>query len=102
MLNELSAILLAFSSCFSRDAAFCWFVVIRLIVRLDFHGVTSFIRWLALEPDHYEMHFFKASSWRLAELQRCWANIIQSWWPLVTLNRHLLMIGDGIKCFILM
>lgn len=101
MLNELSAILLAFSSCFSRDAAFCWFVVIvfGLIVRLDFHGVTSFIRWLALEPDQYEtlLHFFKASSWRLAEIQRCWANIIQKWCPLLTINRHLLMVGDGIK-----
>lgn len=101
MLNELSAILLAFSSCFSRDAAFCWFVVIvfGLIVRLDFHGVTSFIRWLALEPDHYEtlLHFFKASSWRLAQIQQCWANIIQKWCPLVTLNGHLLMVGDGIK-----
>lgn len=101
MLNELSAILLAFSSCFSRDAAFYWFIVIvfGLIVRLDFHGVTSFVRWLALEPDYYEtlLHFFKASSWRLAEIQRCWANLIQRRCPLVTLNGHLLMVGDGIK-----
>jgi hypothetical protein len=71
MLNELSAILLAFSTCFSRNAAFYWFIVIvfGLIVRLDFYGVTSFVRWLALEPDYYEtlLHFFKASSWRLAE-----------------------------------
>jgi hypothetical protein len=65
-------------------------VVIRLIVRLDFRRVTSFIRLLALEPDHYEtlLHFFKTSSWRLAEIQQCWANIIQRWCPLVTLNGH--------------
>lgn len=56
MLNELSTILLAFFPCFSRVAAFQWFVVIilGLIVRLDFHGVTSFVRWLALDPEHYE------------------------------------------------
>jgi len=76
MLNELSAILLAFSTCFSRNAAFYWFIVIvfGLIVRLDFHGVTSFVRWLELEPNYYEtlLHFFKASSWRLAEIQWRW------------------------------
>ncbi len=101
MLNELSAILLVFSPCFSRVAAFRQFVVVvfGFLVRLDFRGVTSFIRWLALEPDHYEtlLHFFKASSWRLAEIQQRWANIIQKWCSLVALNGHLLMVGDGIK-----
>ena len=101
MLSELSAILLAFSPCFSRKAAFYWFIVVvfGLIVRLDFHGVTSFVRWLALEPDYYEtlLRFFKASSWRLAEIQRRWANIIQKWCSLITLNGYLLMVGDGIK-----
>ena len=76
MLNELSPFLLTFSVCFSRNAAFYWFIVIvfGLIVCLDFYGITSFIRWLTLEPNYYEtlLHFSKASSWRI-------------------------MVGDGIK-----
>lgn len=101
MLKELSAILMAFSPCFSRVAAFRQFVVVvfGFLVRLDFRGVTSLIRWLALEPGQYEtlLHFFKASSWRLAEIQQCWANIIQRQCSLVMLNGHFLMVGDGIK-----
>jgi hypothetical protein len=94
-------ILLAFSPCFSRVAAFQWFVVIilGLIVRLDFHGVTSFVRWLALDPEHYEtiLCFFRASSWQLRKIQQCWVNVIQNRCPLLTINEHLLMVGDGIK-----
>lgn len=62
MLNEPSAILLAFSPCFSRVAAFRQFVVVvfGFLVRLDFRGVTSLIRWLALEPGQYEtLLYFK-------------------------------------------
>lgn len=101
MLNELSTLLLAFSPCFSRVAAFQWFVVIilGLIVRLDFHGVTSFVRWLALDPGLYEtlLSFFRATSWQLSKIQQCWANVIQKRCPLVTINGYLLMVGDGIK-----
>lgn len=101
MLNELSTILLAFSPCFSRVAAFRWFVVtiFGFLVRLDFHGVTSLVRWLALDPEHYEtlLSFFRASSWQLRRIQQCWVGVIQKYCPLLTLNGHLLMVGDGIK-----
>lgn len=101
MLNELSTILLAFSPCFSRVAAFRWFVVIILgfLIRLDFHGVTSLIRWLALDPKYYEtlLNFFRASSWQLWKIQQCWVAVLQKRCPLITINGHLLMIGDGIK-----
>jgi len=38
----------AFAFCFSRSAAFKWFVIslFRMMVRLDHHGVSSFVRWL--------------------------------------------------------
>lgn len=101
MIHELSLLLMAFSPCFSRFAAFQWFVVIvfGMIVRLDFHGVTSFIRWLALDPDHYEtlLSFYRASSWRLPEIIRCWLGIIQEKVPLIRINGFLLMVADGIK-----
>ena len=101
MINELNMILMAFYPCFSRTAAFRWFVVIifGMIVRLDFHGVTSFIRWLALDPGHYEtlLSFFRASSWQLSKIHQCWVNIIKERCPLITINGHVLMVGDGIK-----
>jgi hypothetical protein len=44
-----------FKSCFSRQSAFKWFVVIiGLITRSDKLGTTSVIRDLALNPKLYE------------------------------------------------
>jgi hypothetical protein len=45
MINEISRILEQFRSCFSRSAAFNWFVVVifGFMVRLDHHGVSSFV-----------------------------------------------------------
>lgn len=101
MLGELSSILLAFAPCFSRNAAFRWFMVVifGFLVRLDFHGVTAWVRWLALNPEHYEtlLRFFRASSWQLKKIQQCWVGVIQRHCPLMTLSGHLLMVGDGIK-----
>jgi hypothetical protein len=101
MLSEMSDILRAFSSCFHRAAAFHWFVVIifGLIVRLDFHGVTSFIRWLEFQPNHYEslLKFFRASSWRLADICRCWLGVVRQSVPSVTIQDSVLLVGDGIK-----
>ena len=55
MINEINRILLQFQNCFSRNAAFHWFVVVIMgfIIRLDHHGVTSIIRWLGLKPSLY-------------------------------------------------
>lgn len=52
MLKFISEILLSFSSCFSRKAAFEWFIVIVVgfMVRSDLLGITSVIRDLALNP----------------------------------------------------
>ncbi len=55
MIRRIDSLLTRFEGCFSRNAAFCWFVVIIMgfIVRLDHHGVTSVIRWLGLDPFCY-------------------------------------------------
>jgi hypothetical protein len=101
MINEISDILARFQSCFSRRAAFSWFVVIifGLLVRLDQHGVTSLIRWLGLEPSLYLscLNFFRASSWTLANLQLCWSKIVKEQFPMITIGDYLVVIGDGIK-----
>ena len=55
MISEISWILEQFRSCFSRRAAFDWFVIVifGFTVRLDQYGVSSFIRWLGIEPRLY-------------------------------------------------
>lgn len=79
MIGEISFILLLFQDCFSRVAAFNWFVVIIMgfIVRLD-HGVTSMIRWLSLDSSLYTamLSFFQASSWQLSRIQQRWQQIL--------------------------
>jgi hypothetical protein len=66
MLKYMIEIPSAFRTCFSRAAAFEWFVVIvvGLMVRSDHLGVTSIVRDLALHPRHYEsmIHFFRSSA----------------------------------------
>ena len=74
MLKFIDDILCFFESCFSRKAAFRWFVIITLglMLRSDKLGVTSVIRDLALRPDCYVsmIHFFRASSWSLESIQQ--------------------------------
>ena len=61
MFDFIDKILSSFESCFSRKAAFRWFVVLTLglMLRSDKLGVTSVIRDLALKPDCYlsMLHF---------------------------------------------
>lgn len=94
MISEISDILARFERCFTRRAAFSWFVVIifGLLVRLDQHGIASLTRWLGLEPRLYLscLNFFRTSSWTLADLQLCWSKIVKEQFPMIT-------IGDGIK-----
>jgi len=101
MINEISLILENFRICFSRKAAFNWFVIIIMgfILRLDHHGVSSFIRWLALKPSHYTalLSFFRAPSWQLKTILDQWWQIVFSRCPLITVNNRYLIAGDGIK-----
>lgn len=101
MMNRIDAVLMGFRSCFSRQATFGWFVVVMvgLIVRFDHEGVSSIVRWLALEPSHYDglIHFFYAAAWQLDELLACWANWAVNHCPLVEYNQRPVLIGDGIK-----
>lgn len=101
MIGEISLLLLRFRACFSRVAAFNWFVVIIMgfIVRLDSHGVTSMIRWLSLDSSLYTamLSFFRASSWRLSSIQQKWQQIVLSQSPTIKINGRLLLAGDGIK-----
>ena len=101
MINEISTILLLFRDCFSRGVPFNWFVIVIVgfIVRLDHHGVSSFVRWLSLDSSYYHalLAFFKASSWNLPALQRKWQQIVVSYCSPVVIDERQIIIGDGIK-----
>lgn len=87
----------AFRACFSRAAAFEWFVVIvvGLMVRSDHLGVTSIVRDLALDSRHYEsmLHFFRSSAWSLDALRLAWQEVV----PLLRVRGRVVFVGDGVK-----
>ena len=101
MLNFIDKILSSFESCFSRKAAFRWFVILTagLMLRSDKLGVTSVIRDLALKPDCYlsMLHFFRASSWSLDRIRQCWFQTVLRFFPLYQENGFHVLVGDGVK-----
>lgn len=101
MLRFINDILLSFSPCFSRTAAFGWFVVIVIgfMVRSDPLGVTSVIRDLALDPRVYPclIHFFHASSWEWDAVFYQWVRTVAAHAPLHKISGRTVLIGDGTK-----
>ena len=101
MLNFIENILCHFESCFSRKAAFRWFVTITigLMLRSDKLGVSSVIRDLALSPGCYDsmLHFFRASSWSLDSIRKRWFSAIRQYSPLYTEGGFHVLVGDGVK-----
>lgn len=101
MLILLDKFLLGFRCCFSRNAAFGWFVIIIMgfVVRFDHQGVTSFIRWLFLDPQYYDplLRFFRSSAWNIDCLLSHWAMMVVNLYPIIKFNGRPLLIGDGIK-----
>lgn len=101
MISEISRILLKFRACFSRQAAFDWFIIVifGFIVRVDHYGVSSFVRWLCIKPSLYTslLSFFRASSWQLKDIMQRWWQIVLSRCPLIEIDGRLLLAGDGIK-----
>ena len=101
MLNFIENVLCYFESCFSRKAAFNWFVTITigLMLRSDKLGVTSVIRDLALNPGCYDsmLHFFRASSWSLEEIRKRWFSAVRLYAPLYREGDYHVLVGDGVK-----
>jgi hypothetical protein len=101
MWQTVDLFLSAFRQCFSRNSAYCWFVVVvaGFLIRPDHLGVTSFIRCLFLDPVLYDplMHSFRSSAWQLSPVLAIWAQLLIERFPLVEVNGRLVMAGDGIK-----
>lgn len=101
MFDFIDKVLSSFESCFSRKAAFRWFVIltIGLMLRSDKLGVTSVIRDLALKPDCYlsMLHFFRASSWSPDAIRHCWFQTVLRFMPLYQEGVFHILVGDGVK-----
>lgn len=101
MLIFIDEILKRFQSCFSRKAAYGWFVILvtGFMLRSDHLGVTSVIRDLAIRPDFYEtmLHFFRASSWTLDGIRQTWYQTVRDHAPLHKVAGYTVLIGDGVK-----
>jgi len=97
----LNNILVEFSSCFSRKAAFHWFVVIiiGLMIRTDTLGLTSIIRDLNLDGNLYPAmnHFFYSKAWCLENLRNKWILIVKNFAPLIKVDDRFILPADGVK-----
>lgn len=101
MWKWMNEILVDFRICFTRRAAFQWFVVIviGLMIGKDDSGVTSIIRELALNSKCYVdmIHFFRASSWAIEPIREKWISLVQKNAPLIQVRGYNILVGDGIK-----
>ena len=101
MWNRIEKFLLCFKGQFSRIAAFKWFSVIVLgfMLRTEKLGITSVLRALSIDPRNYEsiMHFFRADSWNLQGIQKCWYETVARYIPLFKVEKRMIIVGDGTK-----
>ena len=101
MFKRLEHTLESFKDCFTREAAYKWFVVIVVgfLLRSDHLGMTSVIRDLALDGSNYEnlRHFFYSSAWSLESLRKRWYTIVRDSGLVYTVNGRSVLAGDGVK-----
>ncbi len=69
------------------------------MLRSDKLGLTSVIRDLSLCPECYEpmLHFFRASSWSLEKVRKCWFSAAKRYAPLYQEDDFHVLVGDGVK-----
>jgi hypothetical protein len=101
MIKYISLLLSEFRCCFSRRAAFSWFVIVvfGFIIRFEHNGVSSIVMWLFLSPRCYDpmLRFFRAASWDTEKVVSVWVAIIISRFPVMRFGGRALIIADGIK-----
>jgi hypothetical protein len=101
MLEYVNETLKSFRQCFTRHAAFKWFVIVAIgfMTWQEHRGVTSFIRELWINPIRYEamLHFFRSNAWNLTSLQAQWLQVVSRLKELVMENAMPIFISDGTK-----
>jgi hypothetical protein len=97
----LNATLKEFRYCFSNKRAFGWFIiiVIGLMIRSDQVGLTSIVRAFGLEASAYMsiLHFFRAESWYIGQVQLAWLRILSKSPLLYRISGRTILIADGVK-----
>jgi len=101
MFPRLETYLIEFRPCFTREAAFKWFViiVIAFMQRGDRLGMTSVIRDLMLNGNCYECMraFFYSTAWTLEVLRREWYAIVKNSGLMYKVHGRTVLAGDGVK-----
>ena len=101
MFEKIEKMLMHFRTCFSREKAFEWFViiVIGIILRTDLLGLTSVIRSMMIPGTSYTamMAFFRASSWNLTDLRKKHCRVVKKHIPGLRKNNRCILVGDGSK-----
>ena len=101
MLKFIEEKLSAFKTCFTRTATYRWFVVVivGLMTRTDFLGVTSLIRCLGIHPGRYEslLYFFRSDAFSTKTLKNTWFQAVLHDHRLYKINSRTLLLGDGTK-----
>ena len=101
MFQRIEQLLKEFRSCFSRKAAFGWFVtvIVGFMLRSDRLGVTSVIRDLSLAPRCYEplIHFFHSTAWEPDTIRQTWWKLLAERAPIYRVKKRCILIGDGVK-----
>lgn len=98
----INDILFEFRPCFSRKAAFNWFIiaVIGFMLRSDHLGVTSIIREFGFNSDILYLgllHFFHSNAWRLDVIMKKWIELIQCSGKIYRgFDNKPVLIGDGV------
>ena len=100
MWTWLNKTLLEFEIFFSNRRAFAWFVVviIGMMLSIDHMGVTSIVRALGINAAAYKclLHFFRAESYKLAEIEWKWQALISKLPHLYRITERVVMVGDGV------
>jgi hypothetical protein len=101
MFQRIEQLLKEFRPCFSRKAAFGWFVtvIVGFMLRSDQLGVTSVIRDLSLAPRCYEplIHFFHSTAWKPETIRQTWWKLLAEKAPVYRVKKRCILIGDGVK-----
>ena len=101
MFQRIEQLLKEFRPCFSRKAAFGWFVtvIVGFMLRSDQLGVTSVIRDLSLAPRCYEplIHFFHSTAWKPETIRQNWWKLLAEKAPVYRVKKRCILIGDGVK-----
>ena len=101
MAEYLEKSLQSFRSCFFKERAFRWFVLVILmfILREDHLGVTSTIRALSLNHGCYDtlIHFFHSSAYQTQMVRLAWYRFVRDSANFLLADGRTILIGDGVK-----